>query len=419
MAERDQAERPDSARVQAAYEKAVRTYGRRPNVTGVDVGYKYDGGRRSDVIAVRIHVEEKIPVSALEAAEVLPSEIDGVPVDVIQGHYSPNDGTAEAALGLDERRQRRDPIQPGISISHPLVSAGTLGAIVYDRRDGRACLLSNWHVLAGSLFARAGDPILQPGRFDGGRRERDVIATLRRMHLGPRGDAAIAALNDARGVETAQGHSGVRVVAARRATLGDVVTKSGRTTGMTSGVVDGVGRYRVAYSVGPQTIEGFIIRVREADNPANREISAGGDSGSLWYDPFTEEGLGLHFAGETDPAPAAEYALACHLEAVLDELGVSLRPVEPATDAPVSDQPAEDDGVPGSAPTLADLLARAGVGEEMLRELVPPGVDLGRPIATPGVNLTGGGAAPLTIEIGPPASAARIRISVEPPAADA
>ncbi|MGK7930193.1 MAG: hypothetical protein AB4041_02010, partial [Microcystaceae cyanobacterium] len=50
------------------------------------------------------------------------------------------------------------------------------------------------------------------------------------------------------------------------------------------------------------------------------------DSGSVWYDPQTKEGIGLHFAGETNPHPKAEHAIACHLPTVLSELNVSLTP---------------------------------------------------------------------------------------------
>ena len=34
-------------------------------------------------------------------------------------------------------------------VGNARVTAGTLGAIVWDRSDGKACMLSNWHVLCG------------------------------------------------------------------------------------------------------------------------------------------------------------------------------------------------------------------------------------------------------------------------------
>ncbi len=189
---------PDHRKIQQAYEKALKTYGHRADVTGIDIGYKYQDGTRRDEIVLRVHLREKVDRDLLSAAELLPAEIDGVPLDVIQANYAPSSNGALASngiLALAARRHRRDPVQPGLSISHHLGTAGTIGAIVYDRTDGAPCILSNKHVLAEAALAEAGDQILQPGRTDGGRRNVDAIARLRRMYLGVKGDAAIAALN--------------------------------------------------------------------------------------------------------------------------------------------------------------------------------------------------------------------------------
>ena len=49
--------------VQQAYEKAYKSYMSRENVTGIDVGYKYTDGQKSNNMVVRIHVKEKIDES--------------------------------------------------------------------------------------------------------------------------------------------------------------------------------------------------------------------------------------------------------------------------------------------------------------------------------------------------------------------
>jgi len=418
--------KPSDEKVRRAFEKAIKAFGQRPNVTGIDIGYKYDGGVRTEQVAVRVHVREKIPLAALEAAEVFPKEIDGVPIDVIEGIYTPGGAAPEPAGGaepaledLSFRRQRRDPIQPGISISNATGTAGTLGTIVYDRVTGGDCILSNWHVLAGSIFAQPGDAILQPGRFDGGRQDRDTVARLERMHLGRRGDAAIALLNGQRNVLRVLRDTEVIVTETRRAQLGDGVAKSGRTTGVTRGVVDGFGLYNLPYSVGQRQIEGFLIRPEDRDNPLDQEISAGGDSGSLWYDPASGAGLGLHMAGETQAGPANEYALACHLDAVLDELGVSLEPVAPGAPAPspTPDPTAPGPSAPGpsdgggGAPTLLDLLRNAGIGDEVLRR-VPLAADQAD-LAARGIRVLAGRDGPVEIEIDPQRAGGRIRIRIE------
>ncbi len=321
------------SQLEQAYHKAFKAYMGRENVSGIDVGYKYVNGQRTDDIVVRIHVREKIPESALEAVAVFPKEINGVPVDVIQAIYRPT----AAIESLFKRRLRRDTIQPGLSISHPKISAGTFGAVVYDNSSGRPCILSNWHVLAGSYEAAPGDDIIQPGSFDGGRSPRDRIGQLQRSILNEDGDAAIASVDrtSGRSVELAQLETGVVLRSARMAQIGDILEKSGRTTGVTRGKIDGLGAYTLAYSVGSRTIEGFKIVSIIDGNPQNEEISSGGDSGSIWYDPQTKEGVGLHFAGESDPHPREEHAIACHLPRVLDALNISLTSAKEESDRQV------------------------------------------------------------------------------------
>ncbi len=400
--------------VQRAYEKALRAYGQRPEVTGVDIGYKYKDGRRGEEVVLRVHLREKLAPGLIDPAQLLPADIDGVPLDVIQGHYTPSGG---GILALAARRHRRDPIQPGLSISHHLGTAGTIGAIVYDRSDGAPCILSNKHVLAEAALAEAGDQILQPGRIDGGRRDVDAIARLRRMHLGIRGDAAIAALNQSRQMQTTLYGSDIQIRETRRARVGDLAAKSGRSTGVTDGRVDGVGRFKVTYGFQNHWIEGFKLHTQDPANPGNRELTRHGDSGALWYDPVTEEGLGLHFAGEDDSAPAAEFALACHLDAVLDELLVSLTPVAPADFIDLGDipDPADPPAPPPAptGPTLADLLASAGASEETLGNL-DHGEACAAALRAHGLSVVDRADGSLEIVIDPERARGKVRITFEP-----
>lgn len=57
---------------------------RRPGITGVDVGYKYIGGRETGILAIRVFVETKREVPDPEA---IPKEIRGVPTDVIERRF--------------------------------------------------------------------------------------------------------------------------------------------------------------------------------------------------------------------------------------------------------------------------------------------------------------------------------------------
>lgn len=328
---------PTSEQLDAAYQKAVKAYAHRANVTGVDIGFRYKDQKRLDSFGVRIHVKEKIAESALEEADLLPQEIDGVPVDVIQAVYKPHAETARAEPESISRKTRLDPIQPGISVSHPNVSSGTLGAIVYDRASGHRAILSNWHILVGSANAKPGDAVVQPGRKHGGRAPADRIGSLERFLLDIHGDAAVAILNGARSLDASQVDSQVEVSDSRKVNPGEVLEKSGATTAVTRGRVDGVGQYTLDYSVGTRTIAGFKVTAEKDGNPDKLEISSGGDSGALWYSREDMKGVGLHFAGETDSNPSEEHALACHLPDVLEQLNVSLVPIGPVPPPPIGE----------------------------------------------------------------------------------
>ena len=274
---------PSPEQLQKVYDQVVKTYSHRENVTGVDVGFRYVEGKRTNQLAIRIHVREKIPEHALEADEIFPKTIDDVPIDVIQAVYTPHLQSAaleRSALEPEgeaiDRRRRFDTLQPGISIGHEKVTAGTLGAFVYDRHTSQRGILSNWHVLAASNDARPGDSIVQPGPKHGGRAPQDTVAHLERYLLDRHGDAAFALVNAIRHFDDTQLETGVRVTQVRQVVVGDVVSKSGRTTAVTRGLVEGIGQYTMTYSgVGPRTIAGFKIVTEEDGNPNDLEISSG------------------------------------------------------------------------------------------------------------------------------------------------
>src|SRR5260370_11026087 len=90
----------------------------------------------------------------------------------------PTDVVAIGRLRL-EVNAIRTPVQPGNSIGHVDISAGTLGALV--TRGGGVHLLSNSHVLARSGRAKNGDDILYPGYADGGKVPADLVPELSRL----------------------------------------------------------------------------------------------------------------------------------------------------------------------------------------------------------------------------------------------
>ena len=343
------------------------------NVTSVGVGFKVKDGKRTDQLCIQYTVEKKLSLEGLEAAgiEKLPSSLtddDGneIPIDVVERRYETSVKIVEETEQLTDPQKRRkfqDPVFPGISISHIEGTAGTLGAIVYDRQSGSPLVLSNWHVLHGPT-GRIGDDIVQPGPFDGGGAPRTKIGELLRSHLGLAGDCAVCSI-EGRGVETKVAELNVIPRRMGKVNLGDKVVKSGRTTGVTHGIVARVGvvvKLNYGGSAGERQIGGFEIRPNPDKPAAQGEISSGGDSGSVWLmddDTHKDVVVGLHFAGESDPDPNEEHALACNIHSVVDKLDVSLRRRRRPVQALRAARPAEA----GEEPAQEALLDESNLDE--------------------------------------------------------
>ena len=55
---------------------------RKANVVGVGIGLRRRHGELTDEPAIVVSVTHKVPRSKLDAEDVVPSELDGVPVDI-------------------------------------------------------------------------------------------------------------------------------------------------------------------------------------------------------------------------------------------------------------------------------------------------------------------------------------------------
>jgi len=140
---------------------------KKANVTSVGIGYKIQNGVRLDEKSITVGVAKKQPVAMLDQKDVIPSAIDGIKTDVVET------GTIRAFT--TDPTQRWRPIFPGISMGHYAITAGTFGCVVKQVEE--RVILSNNHVLANSNNAQIGDPIYQPGSYDGGGSS-DQVATL-------------------------------------------------------------------------------------------------------------------------------------------------------------------------------------------------------------------------------------------------
>jgi endonuclease G len=316
-----------------------------PNVTSVGVGHRIKDGRPTDELAIQFTVAKKMAPEMLlmENRSALPKSFtldDGseVAVDVIQRSYKASYQIVKEALpgaapqnlnSNQERRVRQPTVFPGISIGHPSVDAGTLGAVVYDAINGTPYILSNWHVLQGPT-GQPGDIVIQPARFDDGNVSANAAGRLVRSHLGLAGDCAIATVIG-RGIDERVLELGFAPRRVGKPNIGDRVVKSGRTTGITYGVVTRVGIVaKTNYQgVGIREVGAFEVKPNPAKLPPDGEISRGGDSGSFFMVDTNgvdrDVALGLLFAGETDPHPEEEHALACYIHSVMEKLKISLK----------------------------------------------------------------------------------------------
>lgn len=208
-------------------------------------------------------------------------------------------------------RARHRPAPGGVSVGHVNVTAGTLGSRAIGLTapwNNRHLVLSNNHVLANSNDGRVGDSIVQPGRADGGNHPADQIAVLARwvpINFGGAPNYVDAAFGWAwhqrirggqyylSGGAPAYYNTGTAPLAA---SLGMIVGKSGRTTGLTQGRVTQIGvSVNVNYGGGRVALFRNQIAIRSVNaNP----FSAGGDSGSLiWRWATGVRPVGLLFAG--------------------------------------------------------------------------------------------------------------------------
>ena len=262
------------------------------NVVAVGISEKITKEEPTGRLALTFYVERKVSLKKLRADALIPPTVpeslsgpEAVPTDVIVlGKLRP------------EVNAVRHPVQPGNSIGHADITAGTLGGIV--RKGGRYYLLSNSHVLALGGTAKRGDAIIYPGDLDGGRVPDDVVgklASFKKFIVGSdfvnRVDCAIAKPNPAREAELM---SQIRKLAVPKGVIaprrGMRVVKVGRTTGKTFGEIRDI-HFRFALEYDEVGEVGFI------DQVLCTRYTDGGDSGSLVLDAESGKAVGLHFAG--------------------------------------------------------------------------------------------------------------------------
>ena len=292
----------------------------RPGVTAVDVGYKEVGGRRTDEIAIRVHVEAKR--DDVPEDQRVPAEIEGAVTDVLERKYELQVVARELDVSAQVDTTRYPTLQGGISMGPSrvvggFVFAGTLGAIVIDNVTNQHAALTNFHVACVDNTFSHSDRMVQPSRVDTGSPPTDEFGTLLRESLSAAVDGALVSVDASRTTSCQIVDIG-SVKGTKAATLGMAVRKRGRTTGLTHGTVDGVaGSVSVDYGdgIGVKTLTNQISIA--TDTTQNPLFSDHGDSGSVIVDASGFV-VGLLFAG------AGTGTVANPIAAVLSELNISM-----------------------------------------------------------------------------------------------
>lgn len=249
---------------------------RNPDVHGVGVGRRRQGGEKTDELAIVVHVQRKRPEDEVPPGRLLPKSVRyqnrerrevEVPVDVVEKPIPvPEVRCGDCDVDLEDRVR---PVPGGYSGGPPtsVSSGGTLGGWLWDNVTEQIVVISNDHVFGGT----AGTDISQPSPFDGGSLPADRIADVIRAGTLDVSIAAPAA-DDVYDLAIQCGGPGVYEIA--NAEVDMIVQKTGQTTRLTCGIVD-----LIDYDSGHYGSHNDLW----IDGDGN-DFSMGGDSGSLYLE---------------------------------------------------------------------------------------------------------------------------------------
>jgi hypothetical protein len=290
---------PESFRAEAANVRAAATpWTSVSGVQGFGIAEKITDGEQLEEVVLKVYVDKKKPKSKLS---------DPVPKTVrVPGWEAPvaTDVEEIGVLSTQPNTTRLRPAAPGFGVGHLQITVGTLGCLVQKKGNKKTLyILSNSHVLANEGLAAAGDPIVQPGRDDGGASPEDVIAELTEwapFQFTATGfpnlvDAAIAKVKSAESITSAIRLIGVPKGISSTVRRGMRVQKTGRTTDYTQGIIKDINfRPQIRY----KKPGGGKGRVGFRDQVLCTRYTDGGDSGSAVLN-MQGKIVGLHFAGSS------------------------------------------------------------------------------------------------------------------------
>lgn len=295
------------------------------NVHATGVGIRDDGQfvvkvYMFDTAAVQSAAAESLFTKPMQQVSI---DVEHLPMQTAFDRAAPKKPVAAASANPDQHQARRRPVPGGVEIA-PLGGnfVGTLGCFVRRGGDdnGPLFVLSNNHVLADVNRFPIGKAFTQPFSAN----PADTIATLSGFEpilfptpgSQPRNvmDAGIAAVTDTSQVVTGKMLNIKKYTPQLMAPRpGMTVTKSGRTTGVTSGMIRAIRVRGVQVNYGTRqnpiiaTFDNAITITGERGMP----FSNPGDSGSVILDKASGRPVALLFAGDGSTTTACDVSAVC------------------------------------------------------------------------------------------------------------
>ncbi len=271
-----------------------------PGVNGFHIGRKTIGGNVTDIVAIVVHVDKKIPADELDSKELIEQSIDGVPTDVVVSGRMTYRVMRKEALPTKAEAASETKVEPSMDaywyrpiVGGCLIAAtdmplvGTLGGFVKDAE--KTYLLSCQHIL-GQIGHQVYQPVESEGNF---------IATVSNSANTPEIDCGIAELDSSidwtNYILDFGPIQGTRILPPN-VMISDhyEVQKRGITTGQTFGFIWGY-RYTGILENGSSVKNQLLVRPLSI----NSRFSDAGDSGSFVVND-QYEAIGLLIGGFDD-----------------------------------------------------------------------------------------------------------------------
>jgi hypothetical protein len=329
--------------------RATQAFVKYPNVHAVGLGAKSIGGKITPGPAILVLVEKKLPLSQLKPEEVVPTEFEGVPTDLLQvGRPVPAvapPGIAfkgDAGPYVDDWGRYR-PLRGGIRITpNNTNGSGTMGFLArLDLPTPHTVGVTNMHVMFSSPATaianlRVGQPTNDTsmthccdnlfGQYAAGVWTSSMDVAIVQLDGGTEYYAQIEEIGVVSGVydlSTADGASGTYAV-----------RKRGARTGLTGGIVRGI-----HFSpVGATKQNYMLIQPNPLTGPGTPTFDWRGDSGSAIVNDSNEI-VGLLWG--VDPAPTDTdfgWGFAWGIQDVLDALETAGFPIIAETATTLDDK---------------------------------------------------------------------------------